>query len=150
MAYSGRNTEKIRKHRVICFLMMVCFAVSYLPVTTHWYVGFSDRENLTFLVTAMVGLKMDTENRESVKSVNQSMDTLFKELKIAAGIVQPDPLPEKGKVTLVEIVPEFPVHPALFRLRMDKKRLYGLSDHEKHYQSVLASLDPPPPAHRFV
>jgi hypothetical protein len=78
------------------------------------------------------------------------MADMFTELKIAAGIIQMDTPPEKGKISLVHIVPEFPLLPPAFRLRVDKKRLYCLSSYTHKYQSVFLSVDPPPPKRRTI
>lgn len=147
----GTGTNAIpRRHRIICFLMVMCFSVSYLPVTNYWYVSIKGQEDLTRLVALMARAKINIDNKQSPEAVNQAIDSLFKELKIAAGIVQPDPPLEKGKITLVEISPEFPVHPVMFRLRIDKKQLYGLTGHDPFYQSICLSIDTPPPEPRRV
>ncbi len=138
------------RRRIIAFWMILCFGVSYLPVTNSWYLSMKGREDLTRLVTSMVRVKIDVDQKIPAGEFHQTMDKMFTELKIATGKVKIENTPEKGKVLLVEIVPEFALQPGLFRLCVDQKRLYSVSDQDQTHPSIFLTIDTPPPENRFV
>jgi hypothetical protein len=140
------NTNFIRKNTgLITLWMILCFSVSYLPVTNSWYLAMNGQDNLSRIVASVVRAKIELDEKTSAETVNQTINNIFKELKIATGIIKVQNPPRKGKISLIEINPDKPLQPAPFRLLVDKRQLYALSTNHKNYQSVSLSIETPPP-----
>jgi hypothetical protein len=124
--------------------MILCFAVSYLPVTNSWYLAINGQDNLTRILTSVVKTKIALNEKTPAEQVNQTINNIFKELKIAAGIIKAKVPPKKNKISLIEINPDKALQPAFFSL-IHGKQLYALSIHYKRYKSVYLSIETPPP-----
>jgi hypothetical protein len=150
MVHDGRAYFVRKNKQIISFWMILCFAVSYLPVTNSWYLSIKGREDLTRLLASVARTQMAFDREEHAETVSQTMADMFTELKIAAGIIRKDTPPEKGSISLVHIVPEFPVQPLPFKLKVDKKQYDHLFCLSKNYQSVFLPIDTPPPERRTM
>jgi hypothetical protein len=150
MSLTGSRHRAKFHQRIIAFVMLLCFAVSYLPVTNYWYLTFNGTQDLTRLLASVIRVKIDMDDQTSDRSVNQNLDNMFKELKIATGQIAPETPAGTGKIALVQIAPEFPLKPAPFSLFMNKRHQMCLYMFENNYQSILLSIDTPPPEISFV
>jgi hypothetical protein len=150
MRLTGSRHRAKTHQRIIAFVMLLCFAVSYLPVTNYWYLTFNGTQDLTRLLASMIRVKIDMDHQTPDRSVNQNLDNMFKELKIATGQIAPETPSGTGKIALVQIAPEFPLKPSPFSLYMYKKYQFCLYLFENNYQSVFLSIDTPPPEILFA
>ncbi len=145
---AGKTTlflRKFNRKEIIAMVMIICFIVSYLPVTQSWYLSLNGRSDLSRLVISAMAVKKHLEQKTSEKAVAQSIDLIFKELKIATGITKIKLAPGKPKVLLTEIVPEFPLVPESFRFRMFQDYLDTIWSRMTLYHSISLSIDPRPP-----
>ena len=142
----GKNTAKfVRKNsRIISLWMILCFAVSYLPVTNSWYLAISGQDNLTRILAGIVKVKIELDEKTPAEQVNQTINNMFRELKIATGIIKVRTPPPKNKISLIEINPDKPLQPGSFSL-IPRNQLYALSISYKKYQSVYLPIETPPP-----
>lgn len=140
--------DRCAKH-IIWLCMLVCFTMAYLPITSTWFLSFNGRSDLSALVTCAVRIKTKAlEPTSSPKKIAQSLKALVKELKIAAGLAKVEKIPDKNKICLIEIMPEFPVKPAPFRLKIIQKSVGTIFEPDHSYTSVLLLIDPPPPRYK--
>jgi hypothetical protein len=123
--------------------------VSYLPVTHSWYLSWDGYKEMARLAASAARARIAVETGRPDKAVDQAVQDMFRQLKIAAGLVNPEPItPEKAGISLVEIHPEFPIQPAPFRLCIDKIFLSGPPGRSRHRLLFVPSIDTPPPEPR--
>ncbi len=140
----------LNKKHMIAAAMLVCFSVAYLPVTGTWYLSMNGRSDLTRLIVSAIMVKKHVFQVSSPKDLDRSMQSIFKELKIATGQLKRHETHKKSAVSLTEIVPDFPVpgmrlmfsaYPDFFVLMFNKKNVYKIDPFPP---------DLPPPEHVFV
>jgi len=133
------------RRRMIALCMAICFTVSYLPVAGHWLVSFKGRADLSALVVSAMKVKALVSGSSSKKEVSHSVNFVFNELKIAAGIVKVKKKPEKDSVQLTEIVPEFPIKPLSGQLILYDNFLGLIIEPDQNIYPFSPLIDPPPP-----
>jgi len=136
---------RMNKRDIISIGMMIFFIAAYLPVTSSWHISMKGRLDLSRLVISAMTLKTHLTETTSEKKRAQSIDAVFKELKFATGKIKVKNSPEKNKIHLTQIVPEFPLRSESFRMRVVQTYLYKITEIKKLYQSISLFIDPPPP-----
>lgn len=139
----------MNKRDIISIVMMICFIVAYLPVTSSWYISVKGRLDLSRLVMAATTLNAHIDKKTSEKKLARSIDIMFNELKFATGKIKVEKGPEKSEVLLTEILPEFPLIPKSFRIKVVQRSLYNITDNNNFYQSISLFVDPPPPKNKL-
>ena len=142
--------KRMYKRNIIVVGMMICFIVSFLPVTGSWYLSLNGRTDLSRLVISAMAVKKHLDQKTSQKEIARSIDNIFKELKIATGKIKGKKDSEKSRIQLTRIVPEFPLLSEHFRLKITQKYLYKITNKHNFYQSILLPPESPPPQIEFV
>jgi len=137
--------RRIHKRNIIAVGMMICFIVSFLPVTGSWYLSLNGQTDLSGLVISAMTVKKHLDQKTSQKEIARTIDNIFKELKFATGKIRVKKDSEKSRIHLTRIVPEFPLQPEHFRLKIAQEYFYKITDKHSSYQSILILIDPPPP-----
>lgn len=136
----------LRDHkRLIALFMAISFTVSYLPVTDNWLISFKGRANLSALVISAMAVKKVFGTKNETRELAGSLNSVFKELKIATGQIRPIKEQKSGPVFLTEIHPEYPLLSDLSSLSADSGTGQSVPDLQTFYQSIILSPDPPPP-----
>ena len=129
--------------------MLGCFIIAFLPVTGSWFLSFNGRSNLAALVISASRIKPSAVASGCEKETSESLRRLFIELKIATGQVKLKKAKDKGKIGLIKILPQFPIRPAPFKLRIIQKLTGLIFEPDFHYISISHSIDPPPPRYKI-
>lgn len=141
---------RMNKRDIISIGMMICFIVSYLPVTSSWHISMKGRLDLSRLVISAMTLKQHFAQKTSEKKLARSIDAVFKELKFATGQVKLHKTPGKKPIHLTEILPEYPVLKALSGLSSYPDFFILVPYKKVFYQTDQSPPDPPPPELRFI
>jgi hypothetical protein len=150
---TGRNNlffKRMNKRDIISIGMMICFIVSYLPVTSSWYISLNGRLDLSRLVISAMTMKNHIDRKSPEKELARSIDSVFKELKIATGQVKIHKTPEKKALLLTEILPEYPVLKFLSNLNSYQDFFILIPYKNVFYQTDQLPPEPPPPELMFV
>lgn len=136
------------KQRIISMCMLGCFVIAYLPVAGTWFLSLNGRSNLAALVISASRINSPVVASGCEKETSESLSRLFKELKIATGQIKIKKVPDKGKISLIKILPQFPIRPAPFESRIIQKMTGLIFEPDFHYISIFLSIDPPPPRYK--
>lgn len=150
MAKGGSLNFIRRKQRIILSWVILCFAVSYLPVTNSWYLSPNGRDGLTRMVVTVVRAGIEIGNKKDAVACNQSIGDVFKELKMATGKIKIQSPFQKGWISLIEINPDVFLKTDVFCICCEKKILYSIRIQNRQYQSAILSIDTPPPENSSV
>ena len=140
----------MNKRDIISIGMMICFIVSYLPVTSSWHISMKGRLDLSRLVISAITMKTHFDQKTSEKKRARSIDAVFKELKFATGQVKLHKTPGKKPIHLTENLPEYPVLSALSGLNAYLDSFILIPHKNVFYQNDLFPPDTPPPELRFI
>jgi hypothetical protein len=119
-------------------------------VTGTWYLAMSGRSDLTRLIVSAMMVKKQVIQDTANKDLDRSMQSIFKELKIASGQIKRHETHQKPTVCLTEIVPDFPVPGMRLVLTAYPDFFILMSDKKKVYQTDPFPPDLPPPERLFV
>ncbi len=141
---------RINKKCIISFCVVICFIVSYLPVTQSWYISLANQSNLSRLIISAIKVKKQILHGASDKEVSRSMRSIFHELKLATGQINLNKIPKKKSINLTEIKADLPV-PGLSQYSYCYDDFFSLIVYESiFYQLDQLPPDPPPPEHNFT